>query len=167
MPQVSELEQLRQRVERLEAIEAIRELKAQYARYCDPVHDIDGMVGLFTDDAIFDIGEEYGSYVGREEIRAFLKGADDIIPWAIHYMVSPKIKIAEDLRSAHGSWYLWQLATMPSRVGEGQEPVWIAGIYHDDLLKEGDAWRFAKVALRMQIMSPYQDGWVETPWIGK
>ncbi len=167
MPDSSELESLRRRVERLEALEAIRNVKAQYARYCDPVHNIDGMVNLFTKDAVFDIGEEYGSYHGQEEIRAFLKGADDIIPWAIHYMVSPQIELSDDAQSAHGTWYLWQLATMPAATGEGQEPVWIAGVYHDDLVKVGDDWRFAKVALRMQIMSPYGDGWVKTPWIGK
>ena len=166
MSEENELKALRRRLERLENIEAIQALKTQYGRYCDPVHDIDGMVGLFTEDAVFDIGEEYGSFHGRDAIRAFLKGADDIIPWAIHYNLSPQIELGEDGASAHGTWYLWQLATMPDPDGDGQVPVWIAGVYHDDLVKTGGQWRFSKVALRMQIMSPYADGWVKTPWIG-
>lgn len=167
--EVQELEDLRRRVarlERLESIEALRRLKAQYARYCDPQHDIDGMVGLFCEDAVFDIGEEYGVYRGRPAIRRFLEGADGIIPWAIHYMISPIIDVADDGRSAHGRWYLWQLATMPDGSG-GQQAVWIAGEYHDDFLLVGDRWMFSKVVLRMQIMSPYEAGWARTPWIGK
>ena len=133
-------------------IEAIQALKTQYGRYCDPVHNLDGMVGLFTEDAVFDIGEEYGSFHGRDEIRAFLEGADDIIPWAIHYNLSPQIELGEDGVSAHGTWYLWQLATMPDPDGGGQTPIWIAGVYHDDLVKVDGEWRFSKVALRMQMV---------------
>ena len=162
-----ELRHLAHRLARLEEIDAICALKTQYGRYCDPVHDIDGMMGLFTKDAVFDIGEEYGTYNGHDEIRAFLEGADDIVPWAIHYIVAPQIELSEDGQSAQGTWYLWQLATMPSPRGDGREPVWIAGIYRDDLVKVDGEWRFSKVALRMQIMSPYADGWVKTPWIGK
>ena len=128
MSESNELESLKRRVERLEAIEAIRQLKAEYARYCDPVHNIDGMVNLFTKDAVFDIGEEYGSYHGQEEIRAFLKGADDIIPWAIHYMVSPQIELSDDAQSAHGTWYLWQLATSSCHGGSRQNCTTIVGI---------------------------------------
>lgn len=168
MSATEEMTALKQRLDRLDAIEAIRRLKAQYARYCDPTHNIDGMVAMFTEDGLFDIGEEYGIYRGRAEIRAFLEKADGIIPWAIHYMIAPVIDVAADGCSAHGSWYLWQLATMPSETGEGEVPIWIAGVYEDDLVRNdaGD-WQFKKVALRMQIMSPYEDGWVKTPWIGK
>lgn len=167
MPASDDIAALRQRLALLEDIEALRRLKALYARYCDPTHDIDGMVGLFAEDAVFDIGEEYGSYHGRGEIRAFLEGADGIIPWAIHYMVAPIIDVAPDGRTAHGSWYLWQLANMPEPAGKNQVPVWIAGVYHDDFVKQDGNWLFSRVALRMQIMSPYEDGWVKTPWIGK
>ena len=167
MTEENQLQELRRRVARLEEIEAICALKTRYGRYCDPTHDLDGMMALFTEDAIFDIGEEYGTYNGRDEIRAFLKGADDIMLWAIHYMIGPQIELAEDGQSAHGTWYLWHLGTMPSPDGDGKAPVWIAGIYHDDLVKIDGQWRFSKVALRMQIMSPYADGWVKTPWIGQ
>jgi len=163
----NELQELLRRLVRLEEIEAIKALKIQYGRYCDPTHNLDGMMALFTKDAVFDIGEEYGSYKGHDEIRTFLAGADDIMLWAIHYMVAPEIDLADDGLSAHGTWYLWQLGTMPNPEGGGREPVWIAGVYHDDLIKVNGDWRFSKVALRMQIMSPYRDGWVKTPWIGQ
>lgn len=167
MSDANEIAALKQRIAVLEDIETLRRLKAQYARYCDPTHDIDGMVGLFSEDGVFDIGEEYGSYHGRNEIRAFLNQADGIIPWAIHYMIAPIIDVAPDGMAATGSWYLWQLATMPNPDRAGEIPIWIAGVYHDDFVKKDGRWMFQKVALRMQIMSPYEDGWVQTPWIGK
>jgi hypothetical protein len=160
------LAELTWRLQRLEDIEALRRLKAQYARYCDPQHDVAGIVALFTEDAVFDIGEEYGVYQGKSEIRRFLEGATDIIPWAIHYMIAPIIDVADDRRTAHGSWYLWQLANMPDEAG-GHQAVWIAGVYHDDFRRDEGEWRLSKVVLRMQIMSPYRDGWAKTPWIGK
>ena len=93
MTEETELQALRRRVARLEDIEAIRALKVLYGRYCDPTHNLDGMMALFTKDAVFDIGEEYGSYSGHDEIRAFLEGADDIMLWAIHYMIAPQIEL--------------------------------------------------------------------------
>ena len=159
-------DRLRSRLARLESIEAIRRLKAQYARYCDPQHDVDGLMSLFTEDAVFDIGEEYGVYRGAGRIREFLDGATDIIPWAIHYMIAPVIDVAEDNLTARGSWYLWQLATMPSE-GGGTQAVWIAGVYTDDFVNRDGRWLLSKVELRMQIMSPYEAGWARTPWLGK
>ena len=41
---------------RLEDIEAIKQLKAQYCSYCDDQYDVEGLAGLFTDDAVWDGG---------------------------------------------------------------------------------------------------------------
>jgi ketosteroid isomerase-like protein len=165
MSQQPSLEALAARLQRLEDIEAIKQLKARYARACDPTHHVDELMSLFTEDAIFDVGEEYGCYEGKAAIRKFLEGADDIIPWALHYMISPLIEMAEDGQTAHGSWYLWEPANMPNpRTGE-LEAIWIAGVYHEDFVKQDGQWKFQKITLRMEIMSPYNDGWVKTPWI--
>lgn len=158
-------ENLAKRLQRLEDIEAIKQLKARYARACDPTHNVDELMSLFTEDAIFDVGQEYGRYEGKEAIRKFLESADAIIPWAMHYMISPLIEIAEDGQTAHASWYLWEPATMPSPQTGELMAVWIAGVYHEDFVKQAGQWKFKKITLRMEIMSPYADGWVRTPWI--
>jgi len=112
------------------------------------------MVALFAQHAVFDVGEEYGSYHGRTEIRDFLKQADGIIAWTIRYMIAPIIDIAPDRMTATESWYLWQLATMLKSDDPGEIQIWIAGVYRDDFVKTDGQWMFQKVALRMQIMSP-------------
>jgi hypothetical protein len=119
------------------------------------------MVPLFTEDGVFDVGSGYGTYVGHKTIRKFLEGAPDIIKWSLHYMISPHIEIAEDGRTAKAFCYLWELASMQNRKGE-LEPVLIGGTYHNDAVKlSSGEWKFSHVRLRMEIMSPFYQGWVK------
>lgn len=157
-------EALALRIQRLEDIEAIKQLKARYARTCDPKHNVDSLTSLFTEDAVFDVGERYGRYKGRASIREFLSKADAIIPWAFHYMVSPVIEVSSDGKKGQGSWYLFELAKMPNPKTGELEAVWIAGMYHDEFVKQHGQWRIKRLTLRMEIMSPYADGWAKTPW---
>jgi hypothetical protein len=57
--------------------------------------------------------EGFADLVGRDAIAAGLAGlAADRVLWSIHYMVSPLIELAADLRSGRCHWYLWELCTM-------------------------------------------------------
>lgn len=162
--QPKSLEGLAARIGRLEDIEAIKQLKARYAQGCDPTHNVEFLMSLFTEDAVFDVGERYGRYEGKAAIRKFLQGADGIIPWAIHYVISPVIELAEDAGTARGTWHLWELANMMNTNTGEQEAVWIAGAYHDEFVKQDGQWRISKVVLKMEIMSPYAEGWAKKPW---
>src|SRR5260221_6833983 len=58
---------LEQRIARLEAIEEIKQLKAQYAQVCDDGYKPEGMVPLFTEDAVWaDSSGGLGRHEGRE-----------------------------------------------------------------------------------------------------
>jgi ketosteroid isomerase-like protein len=160
-------ENLVARIQRLEDIEAIKQLKARYARACDPAHNVDFLMSLFTEDAVFDVGEKYGSHEGKTAIRKFLEGADAIMPWAFHCMLSPVIEIAVDGQTAKGSWYLFELSTMPHLKTGAPQSIWIAGVYEDEFVKRGGEWKIRRITLRMHIMSPYEDGWAKTPWRGE
>jgi len=48
------LERLERRLQALEDAEAIRNLKARYAALCDAQYDADGIVMLFTEDALWE-----------------------------------------------------------------------------------------------------------------
>ncbi len=158
------LESLGARIQRLEDIEAIKFLLIRYAQGSDKKNDPDIMVPLFTEDGVFDIGTGYGTYVGHDVIRRFLERAPDIIHWSLHYMISPLIEVAEDGQSANVFCYLWEIANMPNKNGE-LEPVLIGGTYHNDAVKlPNGEWRFSVVRLRMEIMSPYYEGWVKKPF---
>jgi len=152
------------RIQRMEDKQAIENLLILYAQGSDKQNDPDIMVPLFTEDATFDVGSGYGSYVGHAAIRKFLEGAPNIIKWSLHYMISPRIEIAADGLTAKVFCYLWEIANMENRNGD-LEPVLIGGTYHNDAVKlPNGEWRFSYVRLRMEIMSPFYQGWVKKPF---
>jgi hypothetical protein len=155
-------ESVEARLAKLEAVEKIRALKARYADVCDTGYNPERMVPLFTSDAVWDGGERFGRYEGIDAIYGFFRDVSKQITWALHYMVAPSIEIADDLRSASGSWYLWQPCTV---VGEqGPQAVWLTGRYADRYRLEDDGWRFSEVRLDCQTVSPFEEGWVRRPF---
>ena len=80
------------RVQRLEDIEAIKWMIVRYAQGADQHNNVDIMLPLFADDAVWDAGERFGRYEGKQAIYEFLKGSGSFIGWTLHYMVSPAIK---------------------------------------------------------------------------
>ena len=82
------LEDLERRLKVLEDIEEIKVLKRRYCAYCDDNYDVDGIVSLFTEDAIWDGGIR-GKNEGREEIRSFFQKAPQRLPFAIHMVLNP------------------------------------------------------------------------------
>ncbi len=156
------LDTLAARVQRLEDVEAIKLLLTRYAQGADRGNDVDIMVPLFAPDGVWDGGERFGRYAGREAIREFLAGSQAFIGWTLHYMVSPSVEVADDGRSAQAFWYLWETATMPDPKGGAPEAFWIGGTYDSDLVKltSGD-WKFKRLALQLKLLSPYSEGWAK------
>ena len=155
---------LETRVQRLEDIEEIKNLFVFYAQGSDDQNDPDVMVPLFTEDGVFEIGKGYGTYVGHAEIRKFLEGAPNIINWSLHYLISPHVVLSDDGKSADVFVYLWELANMRNKNGE-LEPMLIGGTYQNEAVKlESGEWKFSKVHLDMEIMSPFYEGWVKKPF---
>jgi SnoaL-like domain len=153
------LEELTARMQRFEDIEAIKQLKARYAECADRGQNL---LDLCTDDIVWDGGERFGRHAGKAALREFAVKNAKVITWTLHYMVPSVIDIAEDGRSARGSWYLWELATMPNNETGKSEAVWIGGTYEDTFVKENGRWKFKTVTLRLDVLSPYADGWVKT-----
>lgn len=149
------------RVARLEATEQIRALKARYAAVCDNGYDPDAMVPLFTRDAVWDGGERFGVHDGIDAIYAFFEGVSGDITWALHYMIAPSVEVADDLRTARASWYLLEPCTL-----DGQA-LWLMGTYRDEYRREDDGWRFSRVEVRFQTMTPHDEGWARRPFAGE
>ena len=143
---------LDERIRRLEDIEALRLLKSRYAEYCDNDYDPDQLASLFTQDAIWD-GGVLGRAEGRDAIRAFFAVASRVLPFAIHHVTNPAIEIDGD--RATGRWLLWQ----PCVHASGAQALWIAGRYQDEYRREDGDWRFSKVTIRPNMISPYEVGW--------
>ena len=129
------------RIRRLEDIEAIKWMIVRYAQGADQHNNVDIMLPLFADDAVWDAGERFGRYEGKQAIYEFLKSSGSFIGWTLHYMVSPAIKIAEDGKTAQAFWYLWETANMPSAQTQESEAMWIGGTYDTELAKENGEWK--------------------------
>jgi hypothetical protein len=152
------LEELSARLQRFEDIEAIKRLKARYAECADRGKNL---MELCADDIVWDGGERFGRHVGKQAFREFGQRNAKVITWTLHYMIPSEIEVSDDGESARGAWYLWELAIMPKADGEA-EAVWIGGTYEDTFVKEQGRWKFKTVTLRLDVLSPYGDGWVKT-----
>ncbi len=153
-----------QRLTRLEDYEAIKVVIATFARGADAGCDPAILRPIFTDDAVFDIGQ-FGSITGGDEIaRQMHENADIGFNWTLHFLVSPIIEISEDdLDSAQVFYYLWEAATHRRRDGV-TDAYWIGGWYDARMVREADRrWRIRELQLTLKLLSPYGEGWRDMP----
>lgn len=125
-------------------IEEIKNLRSLYAHYYDG-NRIDELVALFTEDAVCDFGENYGKWVGKEEIRreysaaAASKRPDYGI---LHNVTNPWIRLTGETE-ARGRWYLINIR---SAVGE-ENPLMLCAIYDEVYRKTAEGWKIARTRI--------------------
>ncbi len=131
-------------IEELCEIEEIRNLRTLYAHYYDG-NRVEELVDLFTDDAVCDFGENYGKWVGKEEIhREYAAAAANKSPdyGILHNVTNPWIRIVDET-TAIGRWYLLNV-----RSTEGVEsPLILFGIYDERYRKTGDGWKIQRTRI--------------------
>ena len=157
-PNISRLEKMEQRLQALEDAEAIRNLKARYARFCDDDYNADGIAAQFTEDAIWE-SPSLGRFEGREAIRAFFKSASGIFSFAIHYSLNGQIYVDGD--TAQAQWYLF----MPCTLAEGNQPLWRAGVDHEQYRRVNGVWRFSHKRSQPLMNASFHDGWAKARFI--
>lgn len=145
----------------LAAKDAIRRVKAEYALAADDRQgcsvNVARMMPHFADHAIWDGRPRFGLYRGIEAVRDMFVTAPARIDWSLHYMVEKYVEIDADGLTASGCWYLLELARKRSDASPDGEWVWIAGVYTDRFVREGDAWKFSVVGFDCQVMLPASD----------
>jgi hypothetical protein len=157
---------LEDRLRLLEDHEAIRQLKAFYSHCADskytddhqrkPQPEIDAITRrqvdtVFTEDAVWDGGPQFGQIAGREAIYEHLRSGR----WnfALHYFVNPVIEVDGD--RAHASWMLWQPATRE----ENNQPVWMSAITEDDYVRTEAGWKLKHYAFKLWFITPFDQPW--------
>ncbi len=138
------------RLDRLESEREIQALVHRYAELCDAAYDPNGLAELFTEEATWssrtrDGSVDFGRYEGREEIRAFFAGASkDLGPMTLHYLLAPRIELAEDGVSATGVCYLLAILDQrPSSAPPGsaeRERVLLGGVYSHRFRRVDGRW---------------------------
>jgi hypothetical protein len=142
-----------QRLDRLESEHELHALVHRYAELCDAAYDPDGLAALFTEDATWssrtrDGSVDFGRYEGREAIRAFFAGVSkDLGPMTLHYLLRPRIELAEDGETATGVCYL--LAVLDQRPTSSppgskvRERVMLGGVYAHRFQRIQGRWLIA------------------------
>ena len=88
-----QLKALGKRIQVLEDIEAIKDLKARYAAVCDDKYNPEKGIKLFTQDAVWNGGKDFGVHKGSKAIKKFFEGVAKNIVFAVHFFLQPIIKI--------------------------------------------------------------------------
>ena len=147
-----DIKEMEKRLRVLEDIEAIKRLKALYAEICDDRYDPERMKRLFTEDALWDGGDVWGVYRGREAIMGFFADAGKSIT-GVHFFVQPTIKITSDT-TAEGSWYLLQQGTKGDDLG-----FWLSAVEYEKYVKINGEWLFKEINFKAFFASPFEEGW--------
>jgi len=157
---------LEQRLQRCEDIEAIRALKAYYARCADskytddhrrrPQNEIDAITrrqveAVFTEDATWDGGPQFGTRSGREAIYQHLRTGG--WSFSMHYFVSPVIELNGD--TAHGSWMLWQ----PCTFEKDNAAMLMSAVTEDDYVRTPVGWRMRRMQFTLKFITPFDQPW--------
>jgi SnoaL-like domain len=151
-----------ERLARLEAVHQIHNLIAQFARGADDGCNPEILRPIFTDDAVFDIGQ-FGRLEGGDVIaRSMHENMDKGFRWTLHYLTSPHIQIDASGHHADVFFYLWEVARAAQKP-EGKNAYWIGGWYDARAMITRQGWRFAFLKLTVGLMTPHTPGWGDVP----
>lgn len=129
------------RIHRLESRAAIQRLLFRYCELVDR-NEQDGVVGLFTDDAVFDYGLGRVQR-GTEELRVLFSNLDANEATS-HHLSNLGVELSHDGRTASSTSTLY---AFHRRRADGQE-VHLWGRYIDDLVLTDVGWRLSHRRLR-------------------
>lgn len=148
-------EELEARITILEDIEAIKKHQHMFVYMIDD-RDWQGVVNLFTEDAVLDLGP-FGRYEGKAEITKFY---NEIFPatysFMAHMLHNPIIDVKGD--KATGEWH----SEMSGTYAPTDRAVWVAGKCKIEYVKAIGEWKFKTIKVTIYYNTPYDEGWVKT-----
>jgi ketosteroid isomerase-like protein len=147
---------LEERVRTLEDIQLITDLTMEVAHQFDNGYHPDGIIALFTDDAVFD-GGPFGRHEGVEAIRQFFTDISAQITFSKHHLSTHSVTVNHDDDTATGQWYMWGTHTI------GGEAMFLANTWNIRYRRQAGRWLVHEHALDWQFLTPLDTGWVKTP----
>jgi ketosteroid isomerase-like protein len=134
---------------------AIRRLMAAYLDAVDRGHDGARIAGFFTDDGVFegvgDLLAFLGCHQGRDAIAGRFDATREHLTFSLHLPANESITVEGD--RATGTWTYLQAAV------HDDQPVWVAGRWHNRFTRVDGAWRIARNTCEGIFLAPCRDGW--------
>jgi len=149
------LETLQNQITTLLDIEAIKQLKAEYCDICDDDHDPDRIVGIFSEDCVWE-GKGVAIARGHAELRRLFEGFARQVSFSQHNVFNPRIHVDGD--RAHGIWNLLG----PFTFREGRRQLWVAVRYEEDYVKIAGKWKIARLLGVGRMAASFEEGWEST-----
>ena len=152
---MADLNELMARLEKLEDLEAIRRLKHKYCGHCDNEFQAGKIAALFTDDGVWEAGEPWGNFVGREAIAEFFRGMPEAVSFSVHALSNEEIDIDGDTATAR--WRTVIPVTLNSE--DGGVSHWMFCDYTDEYKKVDGHWLFSRIKADVLRSGDHAEGW--------
>jgi gamma-hexachlorocyclohexane dehydrochlorinase len=152
----AQIDGLLSRIDELESRSAMRDLVTDYCRGFD-THDWDRFISIWHEDAVWEIGEPFGTFTGHEGIHEAV--FDVLYPvWRETHHLSSNLKVEFDGPDrAHG------VADVDCMGATNDDIVQrISATYSDDFERRNGVWKIAKRHVVIHYFNPVP-GAVMTP----
>lgn len=140
---------LEKRIDKVESHQAMRDLVSNYCIGFDN-HDWDRFIGIWHEDAIWEIGPPFGTFTGHAEIKS---AVDDILYpfWReTHHLTTNLVIEFTGDDSATG---VCNVDCMGAANEEGVVQM-VGATYHDDFERRDGKWAIAKRRVTLHYFNP-------------
>ena len=162
------------RLQRMEDIESIKKLQRAYCYYLEHWQE-EEIIALWSHSPEISVElNETGLYQGWEAVKKSFSfpihytgfNGEKTAPPEFLHLIMPLAGIVDvepDGKTAKARWYslfhgaLYRGGELRAIIG--------AGIWENEYVKEDGIWKFKKLFIYNIFSSPFEDGWVKTPYI--
>lgn len=167
-----EVKNLRNKVNTLEYVEQIKELQRIYGYYLDNLM-YDEVIDLFSDRTESLEISSLGIFHGKEGVRRFfnsmkagsLRKPENVRGLSLHMMLQGVVHLDPGGETARGRWQCFMCLNLLS--ADGPRAAWGQGAFENEYIKENGKWMFRRLRVFIAFQSPYDDGWLKTPLMGR
>jgi hypothetical protein len=167
-----EVRTLRNKLSTLEEIEKIKELQRIYGYYLDSLR-YDDVIDLFSDSTESLEISSLGIFHGKEGVRRFfnsmraisLRKPESARGLSLHMMLQGVVHLDPSGETARGRWQCFMCLNLMS--AGGPQAAWGHGVFENNYIKEDGKWMFKRLRAFIAFQSPYDDGWLKSPLMGR
>lgn len=168
----AQVKTLQDKVRHFEDIEKIKELQRVYGYYLDNLM-YDEVIDLFSDNTESLEISSLGIFLGKEGVRKFfnnmkmnsLRKPEHVRGLSLHMMLQGVVHLDPGGETARGRWQCFMCLNLMA-TGE-PHAAWGHGAFENEYIKEDGKWKFRRLRVFISFQSPYEDGWLKTPLMGR